>query len=395
MRQTIREMIHWPALRHGCIIAPNWLGDAVMSLPALQYLLQQTPDCTWTVLARPAVAPIYRATGWPLQVWTLPVPGRGWQRLKSLLAARQLVRDELRNAPGPQILPQILIVLPNSFYSGALARTIGAPIRLGYARDGRGWLLTHAIACPQPGETPPHESYYSLELLRRAGLIDQLPERTEVRLHPAPEHVAAMRRRLQAGGDAPVVAIHAGATFGTAKRWLPERFAALAARLAQYGIRVVLLGSPAERGLAGEVCAEAQKQISLRSGTVPLPDPLNLAGETSLPEVLALLACVDLLVSNDSGPMHLAGAVGTPVLAIFGSTNERETYPLTQPGRFRLIKAPGIECSPCKLRECPIDHRCMTRIAVEEVLASTLEGLRHRGWEQVQASTPAGSLPAR
>lgn len=377
MPQKIREMIHWPMLRHGCIIAPNWLGDAVMSLPAVQHLLQKAPSCTWAILARPAVAPIYGATGWPLQVLTAPAPGRGVHPLTSLVAARRLVNNQL---PGRL---DILVVLPNSFYSGALARVIGAPIRLGYARGGRGWLLTHAVQCPQPGDTPSHESYYTLELLRRAGLIDTLPERTEAHLYPPAEHIERMRQRLQAGDGAPLVGIHAGATFGTAKRWLPERFAALAARLTQYGVRVVLLGSPAERGLAEQVCAEAQRQIREQPSQFPLSEPVNMAGETSLPEALALLACVDLLVSNDSGPMHLAGAVGTPVLAIFGSTNERETYPLAQPGRFRLIKAPGIECSPCKLRECPIDHRCMTRISVEEVLASTLEGLRHRGWEAV------------
>lgn len=383
MPKKIREMIHWPAVRHGCLIAPNWVGDAVMSLPALQHLLQQTPACTWTVLARAAVAPIYRATGWPLQVLRAPDPGSGVQPLQSLWEARRLVRQESQGRP------DMLIVLPNSFYSGALAWAVGAPIRLGYDRDGRGWLLTHAINGPRPGETPSHESYHALELLRRAGLIDHLPERTEAHLHPAAEHVEAMRRRLQAGGAAPMVAIHAGATFGTAKRWLPERFALLAARLAQHGVRVVLVGSAAERGLAEQVCVEAQQQIDSRTGGVSLSGPVNMAGETTLAEVMGLLACVDLLVSNDSGPMHLAGAVGTPVVAIFGSTNERETYPLTRPGRFRLIKAPGIECSPCKLRECPIDHRCMTHVDVEEVLASALEGLRHHGWDQVQASPPA------
>lgn len=372
-------MIHWAGLRHGCIIAPNWLGDAVMSLPAVQRLLQETPACDWTVLARPAVAPIYRATGWPLQVVTAPAPGSGAQRLQSLWAARRLVRGE---GPAP---PEIVIVLPNSFYSGALARALGAPIRLGYARDGRGWLLTHAVPCPQPGATPSHESYYTLELLRRVGLIQDLPEHTEAHLQVSADQIEAMRRRLRADDGAPVVAMHAGATFGTAKRWLPERFALLAARLVQRGVRVVLVGSPAERGLAEQVCAEAQQQIGAQTNRAAMAGAVvNMAGETSLAEALALLACADLLVSNDSGPMHLAGAVGTPVVAIFGSTNDRETYPLTQPGRLRLIKAPGIECSPCKLRECPIDHRCMTRIGVEEVLAATLEGLRHRGWEAAQ-----------
>ncbi|MGH9485607.1 MAG: glycosyltransferase family 9 protein, partial [Terriglobales bacterium] len=149
--------------------------------------------------------------------------------------------------------------------------------------------------------------------------------------------------------------------FGSAKCWLPERFAELAGELARRGVCVVLIGGNAERELARKIRMLA-----------PHPEQLkNLAGETSLEDLVALIAAADVLVANDSGPMHVAGAVGTPVVALFGSTNEKETYPLTENGKLRLIKAPGIACSPCKLRECPIDHRCMRNIPVARVMAET------------------------
>ena len=367
MSETILQMSDWKSFRFGWIVAPNWLGDAVMCLPALSHLLQQTPDCAWSVLARPAVAPVFTHAGLRAQVLPVPAPASGWRMVKALHASRRSLRQALPRRA------DVALVLPNSFYSGVLAWMTGAPVRVGYDRDGRGALLTRPIPAPAPGETPAHESFYYLELLRRAGVVAALPATTEARLYPAAGQIEAMSRRLRQGRALQVVALHAGATFGTAKRWLPERFAELAAHLSIRGVQVVLVGSAAERELAAQVCRLAMERRGPSAGAAP--EPVNLAGQTSLPEAMALLAAADLLVSNDSGPMHLAGALGTAVVAIFGSTNDRETYPLTQPGQFRMIKAPGIDCSPCKLRECPIDHRCMTRIEVEQVLAAVLEAL--------------------
>ncbi len=361
--------------RAGVVLAPNWLGDAVMSLPAVAALRRAYPACAWTVLARPAVAPVYRLAGLELRVETLPPP------------------PSLR-IPRPEA--EIAVIFPNSFYAGLLGMRLGARRRVGYGLNGRQWLLSPAIARPEPGTLPGHESFYYLELLRRAGLIAALPAEDaaalRVPLRPPARAVAEWRQRL---GPGPIVAMHVGATFGTAKRWLPERFAELAAALAARGVGVVLVGSPAERELARRVRMlaarpyEATWRRHQQSGR-PLPPieaqtpgdqrepvqqkaavPLqikNLAGETTLEELVALLQAVDLLVANDSGPMHLAGAVGTKVVALFGSTNHKETYPMTEAGKLALLKVPGIDCSPCKKRECPIDHRCMTRMAVDTVL---------------------------
>lgn len=328
-------------MTEAAILAPNWLGDAVMCLPALRALRQAQPDSRLSIYARPSVAPLFGLAGLDLEVYPLP-------------------------AATPKPRPDLALILPNSFHSALLALRLQARRRIGYRRDGRRWLLRPGIIPPGPGETPSHESFYYLELLRRAGLIAALPEDSpalRVPLTPTAAEVAAWKNKL---GAARVAAIHAGSAFGAAKCWPAPRFAALAHDLAGRGVTVVLIGSAAERELA--------RQVRLEAGGPP-GGVRNLAGETSLVELAGLLAATDVVVANDSGPMHLAGAVGTPVVALFGSTNERETYPLTEPGKLRLLKVPGIECSPCKLRECPIDHRCMERLSVAEVAAAAREFL--------------------
>lgn len=325
------------------VIAPSWLGDAVMCLPALAALRGALPQAHVRVLARRSVAAVFAAAGLDLACDVLPPP------------------PSLRLPPAVGGRPDLCLVFPNSFYAALLARRTGALRRLGYRRDARAWLLTDALPPPLPGALPAHESFYYLELVRRAGLIASLPAARPVRLTPDAAAVAAWSGRW--GGET-LVAIHAGATFGRAKCWLPERFAELARVLAAGGRRVLLIGSAAERPLAESIRAAAGA-----------PAVENLAGETTLESLMALLSQVALVVANDSGPMHLAAALGTPVIALFGSTNEQQTYPLAEPGRLQLLKVEGVECSPCKLRDCPIDHRCMTRLPVSWVLAAAERAL--------------------
>lgn len=353
----------------GLVIAPNWVGDAVMCLPALRALVAAHPELHWQVAARPQVAGVFRAAGRAAAEATGSIP---WETVPLIgrpgLAQLRAVRRHWRRRR-----PEIAVLFPNSMYSAWVAGAAGARQRIGYARDGRSAWLRPAIALPAPGSTPPHEAFYYLELLRRAGLIGERPERvSELRapLAADPATVARWRERLAAWPLAPGgarVAIHAGASFGHAKRWLPERFAAVARSLAAAGHAVVFIGSPADAALAGQLAAGAGR----RAGGAPGAGAVaSLAGQTDMEDLLAILSQCRLLIANDSGPMHLAAALGTPVVAIFGSTNARETHPLAAPGNWRLVQAPGIECSPCKRRECPIDHRCMTRIGSEEVLAA-------------------------
>ncbi|MHB8736310.1 MAG: lipopolysaccharide heptosyltransferase II [Terriglobales bacterium] len=343
--------IPWERVHSIAVLAPSWVGDAVMCLPALAAIRRALPAAELVVMARPVVLPVFAAS--PLAPCLIATPAP-----RSLAALRG---PYLAGAPAAR--PDCLLVFPNSFFAALQAWRTRIPQRVGYARDLRSMLLTSAVPVPQTGASPGHESFYYLELLRRVGLISTLPAEPEAHLQPNPDAVATWRARLRGGHPTRrVVAMHVGASYGTAKRWLPERFAAVAGALRTDDVQVVLIGGPDERKVAEEV-----RRLSATSAG---PAVLNLAGETTLAAVLALLAACDLLVANDSGPMHLAGALGTPVVAIFGSTNELQTYPLTRRDGLQLLKAPGVECSPCKLRECPIDHRCMTRITVEDVMTA-------------------------
>jgi heptosyltransferase-2 len=323
--------------------ATNWIGDAIMSLPALRALRQRFPDAEITVLAKPWVAALYEGEHAINQV--IPLGGGRWQ------TARQLRKHRF----------DLAVLFPNSFESAAQIFLAGARRRVGYARDGRSILLTSAIAIPQEGEVPRHERYYYLELLRRAGLIESLPEITEIRLDGMEEARERGRQLFRTGGiDAPVIGVSPGAAFGTAKRWLAERFAESAAILARrIGGSVAIFGSAAERPLCEQIAAVCGGE--------------NLAGSTTLREFIDMTAACAFFLSNDSGAMHIAAAVGVPSVTVFGPTDETATGPSGP--LARIVREP-VDCAPCKLRECPIDHRCMTRVPVERVVQEAADLIR-------------------
>ena len=327
--------------------ATNWVGDAVMSLPALRALHQRYPNAEIAILAKPWVADLYRRE--PVARRVIPYApktlGEKWA------AGRALAREGFDCA----------VLLQNAFEAAAVAVAARIPERIGYARDGRGFLLTRAIPVPRPGEIPRHERFYYLEMLRRAGILDRLPECHCIRLEGSDEARANGRARFhELGLGATVIGMSPGAAYGTAKRWMPESFAKAAADVARsLGASVALFGSANERPL----CAS----IATAIGGVPVR---NLAGETSLAEFMDLAAACRVFLTNDSGGMHIASALGVPTVAVFGSTDDTTTGP-TGP-LARVVREP-VECAPCLKRECPIDHRCMTRIAPERVAHAALE----------------------
>ena len=251
------------------------------------------------------------------------------------------------------------ILLQNAFDAALTVWLAGIPERIGYRRDGRGMLLTRAIQVPEPGDIPRHERFYYLELLRRAGLIERFPESDAIRLDGIGEAREAGTAQLSALHVAgPVIGISPGAAYGDAKRWLAERFAESGRQLAgELEASVLVFGSASERPLC-ETVAEP-----LRRAGIPAR---NLAGETSLREFIDLAAACRLFLTNDSGAMHVASALGVPTVAIFGATDDTTTGPT---GPMARVVREHAECSPCLLRECPIDHRCMTRVAAERVTA--------------------------
>ena len=331
------------------IRATNWLGDAVMSLPAIRAIRESFPGAHLAVLARTSVAGLYARERTIDQV----IPYTGDRRR----AAAELRRESFDSA----------ILLPNSFDSAWLAWKAGIPRRIGYSRDARAWLLTEAVAAPEPGEIPRHERFYYLELLRRAGLIAEYPACAEIQLDGrAQAREAGLAALKEAGVPSPAIGVSPGAAYGNAKRWLPERFAETAAMVARaHPASLLLFGSAAERPL----CAEIAGLFGGADTAVH-----NFAGETTLAQFIDLAAACRLFLSNDSGAMHVASALGVPTVTVFGATDDTTTGPT---GAWARIVREQVECSPCLLRECPIDHRCMTRVTVERVAATAL-----RLWEE-------------
>jgi heptosyltransferase II len=322
------------------IRATNWVGDAIMALPALRAVRSRFPNAEITILARPYVAAIYKNQ----QVC---------DNMMFVDDKNDLV-DELRAQRF-----DLALLLQNAFEAAWIAWRAGITERIGYARDGRSLLLTRAVAVPKLGEIPAHEQYYYLELLRRAGWLDSLPSESFIKLNvpeDSRQHAEEflLSARVQPGSLR--IAIGAGASYGSAKCWPPDRFAALANRLqAQAQADVILFGTSTEASVSSAIAAGMSHP------------PIDLTGKTSIDDLPALLSQCHLFIGNDSGAMHVAAAVGLPVVAVFGPTDPFGTAPVT-PHCSVVQEKP--HCSPCFLRRCPTDHRCMTRVTPDAVEAA-------------------------
>ena len=332
--------------------ATNWLGDAIMALPALRAIRSKFPAASISVVARPYVADIYRGQGICDELITYDprTTHNGWN-------GRERIAGELRARKF-----DIALLLQNAFDAAWIAWRAAIPQRIGYARDGRRFLLTTAIATPKPGEIPTHEKFYYLELVRRAGWIDSLPEIDEISLQVSETEKRAAEEVLQAAGaktSAFRLAIGAGASYGSAKCWPPNRFAEFANRFqAERDAEIILFGTPNELTVAEAITSGMNRK------------PINLTGKTSVRELSALLSRCHLFVGNDSGAMHVAASVGLPVVAVFGPTDPGGTAPVTP--RHSIVQQKPY-CSPCFLKRCPTDHRCMTAVTPSMVqMAVTL-----------------------
>lgn len=329
--------------------ATNWVGDAVMSIPALAAIRGRWPNAEIAILGRAWVADLYRGQGLADRLLVFDHAGRH----RGVLG-RERLASELR---GERF--DVAVLLQNAFDAAWMAWRAAIPERIGYARDARSFLLTRAVKVPRAGELPAHESYYYLELLRCAGWIERLGtvESIELRVDAdSRERAETALRRAGSRSGAFRVALAPGAAYGSAKCWPPERYAAVADRLiAEADADVILFGTAAERAVAQRIAAGMRHR------------PIVLVGETSIGELPALLSLCHLFIGNDSGAMHVAAAVGLPVVGIFGPTDPAGTAPLTP--RFQLVRQP-VSCSPCFLRNCPVDHRCMRRIEVDAVYAA-------------------------
>jgi len=326
---------------------PNWIGDAVMCEPAIAALRRLFPQAELTLLAKPAVAELF--TGHPDVAHTLVYDDRGqhagltgkWKLVNSLRRGRF----------------DLAILFQNAFEAALLAFLAGIPCRYGYATDGRRLLLSDPV--PRPGRgAVSHQVEYFLGMLRPLGCEEPA---ASPRLVLFREEETAMARRLTESGISGaelLIGLNPGSTYGGAKRWLPERFAETADRLAgQLNAKVLIVGARGEEPLAQAIAGQ------IKANTVVL------SGRTSVRELMAAVKRCAVFVTNDTGPMHIAAAFGVPVVAVFGPTDWRTTAPF---GTGHALVRQPVDCSPCLLRECPIDHRCMTRVTVDEVYQAAI-----------------------
>ncbi len=340
--------------------ATNWIGDAVISLPALAALQARFPTAEIVLVAKSWVSGVYSHYPGIGRLIEYDPEGehrgsRGFGRLIAQLRAEQF---------------DGAILFQNAFHAAWMAWRAGIPHRIGYARDARAALLTEAIEAPPPALYG-HQAFYYLHLLFRCGLIARPePSRAldEAWLEITREEKSWAESYLQSlglHGPRFLVGLVPGASFGPAKRWPASRFAGLADRLiAALNADVLIFGSRAEKQLAEEVAQEMSHTPSV------------VAGEATLDQSMALLERCRLVITNDSGSMHIASALGLPVIAIFGSTDYHATGPL---GPYAMAVQHTVECNPCGLRVCPIDFRCMEGVTVTTAYRAALEMVKELG----------------
>ena len=322
------------------VVGTNWIGDAVMSLPFLRAIRAAHPGDDLTVFAPRGPDSIYRAAGTATDVLTRS----GMLRDAAALAGRRF--DEAW-------------LLPNSFRAAVYARASGARRRIGYATDGRAFLLTDSLP---PAEAPGHQLRDYDALLAAHGIpADPDPPRLPISEAERKRADAALAAAGLAGETDRLVFLSPGSAKDETKRWRAGRFAKLGDLLAQRRFTCAIVVGPKERALGASVSGAAQAPLPVLG---PDLDPVGLA---------ALLSRGRLLVSNDSGPMHLAAAVGTPVAAFFGPTDPGRTAPTGSPAR---VLDRYVFCSPCFRSTCPFGHECMKEITVDMALAACEEMLR-------------------
>jgi heptosyltransferase-2 len=328
------------------IRGPNWVGDSVLAIPAMKAIRNCFSDAEITLLVRPWVAGLFTSAPFIDKVWSEPKPARltDWTRIAKAIRSSGF---------------DLGVLLPNSFESALMMFLSGVPNRIGYATDGRGWMLTKSITPAGDGR---HQVDYYLDLVKT---ISSGTTRPSIEIEATAEERATARALLEDRGipsGTAFLVLNPGAAYGSAKRWHEDRFARTAGILAEeLDLRIALIGSEAERSVAEQIASQIRRKTAV------------LNGMTSLETLIGVLAEASLMITNDSGPMHIAAALGTPTVAVFGSTDERVTGPSGP--RTRIVKNP-VECSPCLLRDCPIDHRCMNAVTVEDVCRAARELIR-------------------
>lgn len=327
----------------------NWIGDAIMTTPAVRTIRENFPAAEITMLAYPWVADVFRASPHVDRIMLYEKKGRH-QGLRGLrLLGRELAVQGF----------DLAILLQNAFEAALLAMLARIPVRAGYRRDARSLLLSHGVTIPR-GLKGRHQVHYYQGLLQELGL-SRGPD--ELFLALPEQDTAWARDFLAMGAGGPVVGLNPGAAYGPAKRWPAERYAGLAGRLAaEMGATLLVFGTESDREAAARIREAAPEQVK------------DLTGRTSLAQAMALIALCQAFVTNDSGLMHVAAALNTPLVAVFGSTDAVATGPFSPRA---VVVQKQLPCSPCLKTHCRRnDFACMMEIGVDEVFAEVVGLLR-------------------
>jgi heptosyltransferase-2 len=326
------------------IRSTNWIGDAIMTTPAVRAIRKNFSHAEISILAKPWVLPVFENNPHVDQCIVYDSSAKHHGILGKLKLARDLKPYHF----------DVAILLQNAFEAALISFLAQIPCRIGYNTDARGILLSHAVPLNKEIKNK-HQTAYYLDILKGIGLDTDGQSLT---LKVGEKYVNKADKTLDRHGVSSadsVVGINPGATYGPAKQWFPERFANLADHIVDaFETRIILFGGP-------EDLASGMKISQMMRHS-----PINLSGKTGLGEAMALIKRCKLFITNDSGLMHVAAALDVPLIAIFGSTNPATTGPWSN--RSRVIKLP-VECSPCLKPECPESHfQCMKQISVEMVL---------------------------
>lgn len=364
--------MNFPSPNNILVRVPNWIGDAVMCLPALMDIRDCFAKAGITILARPTIAELLREQCGinDVLIYEHRTDHRG---IFGLLRLSQVIRKRGFDTA---------VLFQNAFEAAVLASLSNIPIRIGYATDGRGWLLSQSVRLSSQPFL--HQTRYYQQLVET---ITKVPskDRAPKLVVTANDQVAyeAKFSDVFSPSETLLIGMNPGSVYGSAKRWLPERFAELGDQLVakirkkypEYSsVRCLLMGGKGEEALGVEIANRMGSQ------------PIVLSGKTSIRELMSILRRCAVLVTNDTGPMHMAQALGVPVVAIFGSTDPEATG---LSGEGQSVIRTHVRCSPCLLRACPIDHRCMTGVSTDQVMTAVMKQI-HGFFDLSQSSEQVG-----
>lgn len=335
------------------IRAANWVGDAIMTTPVIRAVRRNFPHARVTILAKPWVIPVYENNPYISDIMVYDSVGRHRGQMGVLRLSRDIKKKKFHLA----------ILMQNAFEAALLAFLARIPERVGYNTDFRTLLLSPSVRL-NPALKKKHLIHYYMGILEGVGLMTDGTRQDLFVSDADRDHAARLLKDKGLGQGKPFIGINPGATGGTAKRWFPERYARLCELLSEkYQTRILIFGGPADYSLGEKISDMAPASC------------INIAGKTSLSQAFALISGLDLFVTNDSGLMHAAAALGVPQAAIIGSTDPVATAPFSDQS---ILIREQVPCAPCLKKECPIDHRCMDLIPVDRVFQICKTILDHK-----------------